>query len=289
MRVNDLIDRLEKAIREHILEAMSDPTGLLADEALPDLLMSFETWRSRRIPARPRSVHRSAELQASPKSDEHERVLDAIIAKIQAGDDLTPHLSKAIDRPETRDRMLADLGIHHLHLSTELQDDGRWVKRGEDVLFVAFKPGDAYLIGVYRHVTDWAREDILATAARNWPDAGIVHELNGQLVSKYDDAARLELQKAGISTGTAEVDGSVFATLGQSLTGEPYSAQRLRMTVMFTLDDWREHLAERLGEAERAVDELAGRKVRGDWEPIVRNGWAGLQRENVFHRIVSLS
>jgi hypothetical protein len=289
--MDELVDRLEQVLREHVLKAMpGDPSGHLAAEPLPEVLMSYETWRSRLIPAQPRHPHLSPELRASPKAVEHKVALDALVRKIEVGDDLTPHLSKSIDKAQARDRMLADLGVHHLHLSTRLGPNGRFVERGDDLLFVAFKPGDAYLIDIYDHVTDWARKDILATIARNWPEAGLVHELKSVigLTHEFDDADRLEIQKAGVSVGAIETDGKVFMTLGQSLAGEPYSASRLRMVVMHTLNDWREHIDERLAEAARAVDAAAGREVRGRWEAVVHDECIGLQREDVFHPIAQL-
>jgi hypothetical protein len=290
--MSDLIDRLEEVIRDHILGVMpADSSGRLRAESLADLLISYGTWRSRLIPARPRRCHLSRELQASPKAVEHKASLDAIIAKIEAGDDLGPHLSKAAEANQGRDRMLADFGVHHLHLSTSMAPGGRYVTRGNNILFASFKPDDAYLIGIYEHVDDWARKDILATAARNWPDAGIVHELQYVigLTREFNDADRLELQKAGISVGAIEVDGKVFTTLGQTLAGTPYSASQLMMTVMHTLREWREHVDERLAETAVAVDRAAGRKVAGEWTPTVHEEVAGLQREDVFCGIVALS
>src|SRR5271167_1636285 len=93
----NLIDRLEDVIREHILDEMpEDPSGHLAAEPLADLLMSFATWRSGLVPAQPRACHLSRELQASAKAVEHKAALDVVVAKIEAGDDLTPHLSKRV-------------------------------------------------------------------------------------------------------------------------------------------------------------------------------------------------
>jgi hypothetical protein len=287
-----LIDQLEAATCRHILGEMpNDPNGKLAAMALPDLLVSYGTWRSRLVLAQPRRCHLSRELEASPKAVEHKVALAAIVAKLKAGDDLSPHLSKGIDQGRGVDRMLADLGVHHLHLSTQLEANGRFVERGGDLLFAAFKPDDAYLIGFYEHMTDWARKDILETVARNWPQAGIVHELRGVigLTQNFSDEDRLQLQRAGISSNAFEMDGKVFATLGQSLAGNPYSANQLRMVVMSVLNDWTEHLPERLQQAAQDIDEAAGRQVAGDWEAVVHEGCAGLQREDVFYGVVSLS
>jgi hypothetical protein len=109
--MDDLIARLEDETRAYILAAMSpDPCGHLAAESLSNLLIIYGTWRSQLIPDRPRRVHVSAELQASPKAREHKAALDVIVAKIGAGDDLGPHLSKAIECDRGGDRMLADFG-----------------------------------------------------------------------------------------------------------------------------------------------------------------------------------
>ena len=289
--IADLIDQLEGEIRGHLLAAMpTGPRARHAAEPLPDLLVTYHTWQNRFIPARTRRSHVSRELTASPKAIEHKAALDAIIEKIEAGDDLGPHLSTAAETDRGRDRMLADFGAHHLHLATTMEPGGRYVTRGKDLLFAAFKRDDAYLIGVYEHVTDWARESIVATVARNWPDVGIVHELTGVIepTQRFADPARLALQKDGFSAGPIEVDGKVFSTIGQSFNGAPYAAQQLRMRVMEAMRDWRKNLDERLAEAAVAVNAAAGRDVTGDWMPVVHNGSAGLQREGVFHPIVSL-
>jgi hypothetical protein len=289
---SELIDSLEAVIREHIVEVMPDRgSSKLQAMPLPELLIVYGTWLSRLVSVQPRRCHRSRELQASPKAIEHQAALAAISAKIEAGDDLRPHLSKGVENGLGVDRMLADLGIHHLHLSSQLEPDGHFVERGGDLLFAAFQPDDAYLVGFYEHVTDWARKDILGIVARNWPDADIVHELKFAtgLSQDFNDADRRELQQAGFSTGAMVVDGKVYMTLGQSVAGNPYSANQLRMVVMHTLDDWREHLSARLDEAAHLVNEAASRRVSGAWTPIVHNGQAGLLHEDVFHPIVRLS
>src|SRR5947209_8653798 len=94
-----LIDDLEQAMCGAMLERMpKDPTGEMASMAVSELLIEYGNWRARLIAPRPRAAHVSRELAASMMTTEHATAIAAIIAKIQAGDDLTPHLSKAVER-----------------------------------------------------------------------------------------------------------------------------------------------------------------------------------------------
>jgi hypothetical protein len=92
-----VVEGLERACREHALAAMpADPTGGLAAMSLRDLLQTYGSWKARLIPALPRTVHISSELAASPEMAQHKTELDAIVAKMEAGALLRPHLSKRV-------------------------------------------------------------------------------------------------------------------------------------------------------------------------------------------------
>lgn len=92
-----------------------------------------------------------------------------------SGERLFDRPSRCLTGREDRDLMVADWGIHHLHLSSEIDSDG-FVKRGGDLLFAAFGADDAYLIGIYQHLTDWARKEVLGDRrpqlADRWNHAG---------------------------------------------------------------------------------------------------------------------
>ena len=125
------------------------------------------------------------------------------------GEDITPHLSKRIrtgyqsssaptlQRREDLDLMLSDWGIHHLHLSTEMDTDGFFVKRDGPLLFAAFRPADAYLIDIADHKS-WTRADILRIIVEGWPDAGIVHKIEGLTSPSVSESERQRLRNAGI-------------------------------------------------------------------------------------------
>jgi hypothetical protein len=181
-QVDDLVTRLERLIRVCLLERMpDDPSGELVAMELSALLTIYGNWRAR-VPSRtPREVHVSSVLAASAKRLEHAKAVEDITAKITAGADLTDHLSErakvayvptASQGPrhlrEDLDLLLADWGIHHLHLQTEIRP------RGNDLLFVAFTERDAYLIDILPHGS-WAKLSLIETIVRDWPDAGLVH------------------------------------------------------------------------------------------------------------------
>ncbi len=245
-----IVDRLERIIRQHVLRAMpAEGRASLESLSLDGLLIEYRAWRSRFIAPQQRNVHRSAELQTSPKAVEHSQSLHALSEKISSGEDLTPHLSKRIHRPlqnvaapdlehrTDRDALLADWGVHHLHLSAN--------RRSDDVLLAMFSDGDAYLIGIYRHPkhANWAAEEIVAVIVRNWPRAGLVHESRFAtgLPQHYSDEDRRALRNAGTNIAF-EFDGKVYIPggFGQTVAGTPMAATIAVNKLMSELQAWRD-------------------------------------------------
>jgi hypothetical protein len=223
-RMASLVDQLEEAARDYLLaELPADQAAELAQELLVDLLMTIFNWRTRLIPPVPRVCHQSAELVASTKATEHAAALAALMKKIETGDDLVPHLSPAVKfahDPKGRrdkDRLIADWGLHHLHLSETVEADG-FVERDDDLLIAAFTPTDAYLVGVYPHGS-WALKELLTLIVRNWPDSGVMLKLNGivGLEPEPTDEERPALRNAGVAGSMVTIDGAVWsaAALGR--------------------------------------------------------------------------
>jgi len=227
---------MEHVLRDYLLTQMtSDASATLAAASPRDLVTAYATWKGRYIPTRPRRCKVSPELAASAKAHEHKASLDVIVKEIETGADLRPRLSKrvlvahetpadptaSLARREDRDLMLADWGIHHLHLATAMGSDG-FVERGADLLFAAFLPDDAYLIGIYGHLMDWARKEILEIVVRNWPASGLVLDTAAiGLPNEHSDEDRRVLRNHGISSPMVVVDGKVWASaaLGHSVDG----------------------------------------------------------------------
>ena len=222
---------LQEDIRQHVLNTLpydqNDHSELFAKSA-SELLIIYKNWLQRLVNPRPRNVQCSPALLSNPHatSPEFKPGFDQIIAYLKAGTDLTPHLSRAImhgfegqgtgSRRSVRqdlDLILSDWGIYHFHLNTTLESDG-FVKRSGPLLFAAIKPQDAYLIDILVHGS-WTREHLIETIVKEWPNAGLVHELKGAmgLAHTIAEEDRKTLRKKHVNA-LFEFDGKVYMPAG---------------------------------------------------------------------------
>ena len=250
------------------------------------LLRVYGNWRSRFIPQRPREVHISRELQQElDASPPWAAKVATVLDEIRRGENLEPRLSTRVDvaylPPEKRRRagpdvdvQLAHDGLHHLHIGEHVPGK-RFVERGNDLLFAAFKDTDAFVIGVYRHGA-WGRRDLLERLVRNWPEADLIPRLEGLRASQPDptDEERWQMMKAGL-TVFIEIDGAVYAPLGQSLAGTPIDVTDRVNEFIWNLEAIRE-------EGLDAVVTRRGGDPRLYWNPCVVDNHIGLRSSQGF-------
>lgn len=293
---NDIGDRLEAAVSAYVLAGMPpEPTGELAKKPMRDLLHIYANWRARNPGPRVRTVHMSAEMAASQQLQNFKPEVDALVEKLKRGDDIRPHLSRDSPtayltdadrqaRPRHRretdlDRMLADAGIHHLHLSGTVESD-EFVKRGDELLFAIFTRTDVYLIGIYGH-GDWFHDDLAPIIIRNWPGVGPYRKLNGLRPLQQQTAEKRKRdRKAGLTGGGVEVDGDWYVALGQTLAGTSILQNGPIMAIGEQIRRLRAdpdgYLADILSDWQAQLDH----PITGDWEPYVADGIIGLRRGN---------
>lgn len=240
-----------------------------------ELTIIYGNWCHRGVPIQRYRVHLSDALHANPlvKQREIAWALDRIIERLINGEAVTPFLSRSIrfgyvpptsgkkklSNRRDLDLLLNDWGIHHLHVSTDLDDDG-FVKRSGPLLLAVFQRSDAYLIDLVQH-GDWVREDIVRTFVRNWPDAGLMYRLNGVvgLRESMTPSDRKALREAGIAA-PIDIDGVIYMPR-TFLSSAGTSSEAFRS-------------------ADRLLDDLEYFATKASTEP----GWiAGLMRENGLH------
>jgi hypothetical protein len=231
------------------------------------LLVVYHNWMNRLVKPQPRTVHMSKAFQQNPLIVQRASDLAQIIDDIEQGRDLTKYLSRQIVRAVVHalgqpprpnlDLMLNDWGVHHLHISTQVEADG-FVLRDRHLLFAVFRPQAAYLIDVMQH-GDWARDHVLEVMAREWPNEGVIYELKGVLGLKRQvtECARATQRKANLNT-PFEFGGKVFMPTGfMSTAGTTMAAVQESDRLLNRLDvfeqklirdpDWLKSVFERHG------------------------------------------
>jgi hypothetical protein len=290
--VSALVTSLETAIRDHCVTAMQahredDVSGLSSFH----LVAEYASWRARFPTDRRRTIHESDLMVGDDRRELYVEGLSAIYRDIREGHSLDRYLSSLVRFADGRDLLLAHAGIHHLHMSNGAGQHGR-VMRTPEVVFVAFQPTDAYVIGIWGHESDganWSERAILETIIRNWPDAGILFRSGFAtgLVTDFGDAERQTLRRAGLNLAI-EVDGAVWSSLGATATGAPLVASRMGMKVHWDLHGLRQHGDSAvLADLQAATDH---KPPPTDWTPVVHQEDYGFYSESaeLFVRYGSL-
>lgn len=187
-----------------------------------ELAVAFFNALAHRPPVTPRRVLVSREF-ACPLACQ--AGVDLIKDKSERGEDLTPHLSMAIEKDSDvgdrlfNDALLNDWGIHHLHLGTTPDPrNPSFVARTDDVLFARITDDTLYMIAVMPH-GNWARQDLVEIIHRNWP--GSIRRFRLQGVVGLDPALRddqiAKLRKRYIIAIQMR-DGTVYRPIGGGCT-----------------------------------------------------------------------
>lgn len=114
------------------------------------------------------------------------------------GENVTRFLSKKVNSLKFGDGLLWDYGIHHLHLSKEVEESG-FVKRSDYLLFAIVTQEDAYFVDVRLHPKrgdlGWVRQDLLEIVHSNWPELVEAKVLRGVRGTALTDEEKQELRR----------------------------------------------------------------------------------------------
>lgn len=201
--------------------------GLALDEAHWACRHWFAVQK-RKIPAAPREVVWSRELRARRVPIHVSRALQDLEQKVQAGADLTPHLSKRWRELDHSDHLLNDWALHHLHL---------WPGgKGRELLFVALADTTMAFVDLRDHKA-FEDPELLAVMQRNWPDALAQYRQAG-VGRLYTIPTKTDLARArhvGMNMMPV-INGVVYGQMGwgQVTSGFPLDAL-MRADNLFTM------------------------------------------------------
>ena len=159
---------------------------------------------------------------------QEEAVWKALQHKIVGGGDLNPHLSARHRSLFNRDGMLAEWGVHHFHLGTELDPrNPNYVKRSGLLVFALVDEHVFYAINVHRH-GEWELPSIVETLHRNWPEAISKYQLRGIRAEELQPQERRTLRKNGLQAAVSTADGTIYGSIGGpiSCAGVKFESRR---------------------------------------------------------------
>jgi len=169
------------------------------------------------------TVRQSKELANKILPQEITLGLQEFIEKAESGQDLKPHLSTKINKPDYPDLMFYDWGIFHFHLGTNPHPRRQgFVERTGDLLFaIAHSPtARMYLIDIHPHHGGFTNQDLLRILDENWTDILAPDTLKCCVGLPYNasDSDIDSLRKAGIDPILQTPGGRVLTPRGGGIT-----------------------------------------------------------------------
>ena len=193
----------------------------------------------RRIVPMPRRVHFSEEIHDSlgklrqeADMEHQEQAADAwgcvfLIRRLLAeGGSVTGFLSKNVDSLISGDGLLWDYGMHHFHLSREVEESG-FVKRSDYLLFAIVTKEDTYFVDVRLHPQHgdlgWVRQDLLRIVYLNWPELVEPKVLQGVKATTLTDEEKQELRSKNCNS-IAQLGDNAIAPIGGGMMADGSSS-----------------------------------------------------------------
>ena len=205
--VGDWIDSL----RESLFDEWGYDVSKVTDDEIPQLYFNAV---NRHPQAKVRKVVLSDTFSCPRELETGWKLLRT---RVEDGEDLTPNLSKLVNKIRYKDLMLNDWGIHHFHLGDKME--GSFVNRNKPLLFALLKDDKFYVIDIYDH-SSWLDRDIIEVIHRNWPKAIENKIIRGVQESKgLSEDQQYKFRKSGINLPITVDDGTTYFLIGGGLAG----------------------------------------------------------------------
>lgn len=192
---------------------------------LTEEMRIVERWvnvQLKRINPERRQIQKSPKFRTIILESVTSNALAEIEKKIIQGQDVNPYLSKTLFVKDYTDYLFYDWGIYHLHLSTAISDEGYFMNRSDQLLFITIRKNTVYFIDVLPHNKEYvfAQKELLEIIYKNWPNILEPYNLKGvnDLQNQIEDAKEIiEMRKAGLFM-PRKIGNSVYAPMGGGLT-----------------------------------------------------------------------
>lgn len=186
------------------------------------LLTGLINLQDKTVSIKKRNVYVSKELRIKEIENPYDDYLKQVRSKFKIGKDVNPHLSKMSLKPQKKDLLLYDWGIHHLHLNNQFDDKG-FIERSDYLLFFMLKEDDVYLIDVTKHQledrTEFSQQNLLKIVKNNWSYLLEPFKMKGVigLSQPINDKSHSILRNSGVLT-FVEIEGEVFMPMGGGIS-----------------------------------------------------------------------
>ncbi|MEH0688751.1 hypothetical protein H4F17_06730 [Vibrio cholerae] len=179
----------------------------------------------RRVEPRPRKVVIHPELTCPESCREG---YAALVFNLEFGGDVNRHLSSNIIQANYQDGFLNDYGLHHFHLGSGIESNGKskgFVKRTGPVLLAYITENIAYLIDIKVHGMCgdpyiWTDQNIIEKLHNEWPHSIEQFRFKRVLASGVipTQNEKKELRKSGVNTAIEMPDGTLYMSPGGGVT-----------------------------------------------------------------------
>lgn len=236
---------LESQALERYLKA--SPGTREWDGARNDAIMTWFNYLHRRIPAQPRRLVPNPTVECPTEVGQGWAMLQQEVIE---GKDLTPRLSRKIEKVDYNDGMLNDWGFHHFHLGTVLDPKHpRLIQGTSIVLFAMVDSCEFYPIDFVQHGA-WDEKAILEKAMSTFPERFEEFCLKGitDVASPFADENVGEMRKCGVNI-LHSIGNKIYAPPGMGITTAGSS-----IAATMKLDEMRRCLRKRENELRVELD-----------------------------------
>ena len=276
---SDLAQIIKQQFDEHNI-SYEDNMGIRS------LVARYLEMLNRRITPFPRRVHFSEEIYESLGKLTREKVAKQREKAAEAwesvflirhlfteGENVNCFLSKNINSAtgeRSIDGLLWDFGMHHFHLSKEVNESG-FVKRSDYLLFVIVAQEDAYFVDVRRHPPrrddlGWVRQDLLRIVYSNWPELIESSVLRGVKGTELTDEEKQELRRKNVNCAVQIGDNAIASMRGGvTAAGTSILCQFLADKFLNEIGEYQSYL-ETQPAAVKVALQNKGRNIDGDME-----------------------